>query len=588
MEKDGRKAARTRRGARLNRVIRRRTGEASAFSTSLPSLLHRVYALRGVRTDDELKLGLDRLIPVGQLDGIARAVALLLEHRAKKSSLLVVGDFDADGATSTALVVRQLRRLGFERVDYIVPNRFQFGYGLTPEIVNLAVERGPHLIITVDNGVSSVSGVAAARAAGIDTLVTDHHLPGSELPAANAMVNPNLSGASFPSKALAGVGVAFYTMAALTRELVAQGVCQSDKVSMADLLDLVAVGTVADLVPLDYNNRILVYQGLRRIRGGKCVAGVRALLEVAGKRIDSIVASDLGFQIGPRLNAAGRLDDMSIGIECLLTDDLERARALAGQLAQLNHERRDLEQRMQQEALAIVAERNEDEASLPLGVCLFEESWHQGIVGLVASRVKDRVHRPVIAMARADEVTLKGSARSVPGVHIRDVLDAIAARHPGLIEKFGGHAMAAGVTISLARYQEFASAFADEVARWMTLDDAQGIVNSDGEVAAGDFSLQTARELREGGPWGQNFPEPLFDGRFTVLDTRVLGERHLKLKVRADGGPICEAIAFRYFDADDAEEIAANHQVEMAFRLDVNEYAGSERLQLVVEHLRRL
>jgi single-stranded-DNA-specific exonuclease len=572
----------------LNRVIRRRVAISFDAASALSPLLQKVYASRGVRSDAELKLGLDRLIPVGQLDGVSKAVDLLLKHRANDSAILVIGDFDADGATSTALVVRQLRRLGFNRVDYIVPNRFQFGYGLTPEIVKLAVERGPNLIITVDNGVSSVAGVAAARMAGIDTLVTDHHLPGSELPKADAMVNPNLKDAQFPSKALAGVGVAFYTMAALTRELVSLGLCESDRVSMADLLDLVAVGTVADLVPLDYNNRILVHQGLRRIRNGRCVAGIRALLEVSGKKIDSIVASDLGFQIGPRLNAAGRLDDMSIGIECLLTDDIERARALAAQLAQLNHERRDLEQRMQQEALAIVAERHEDASSLPLGLCLFEESWHQGIVGLVASRVKDRVHRPVIAMARADDATLKGSARSVPGVHIRDVLDAMAAKHPGLIDKFGGHAMAAGVTIALEKYADFAAAFADEVAKWMTIDDAQGVVNSDGEVAPNDFSLKTARELREGGPWGQNFPEPLFDGCFMVLETRVLGERHLKLKVRSDGGPVCEAIAFRYFDADDAEPIGVDQKVELAFRLDVNEYAGNERLQLIVEHLRRL
>jgi single-stranded-DNA-specific exonuclease len=311
-------------------------------------------------------------------------------------------------------------------------------------------------------------------------------------------------------------------------------------------------------------------------------------MEVSGRALEKLVASDLGFQVGPRLNAAGRLDDMSIGIECLLTDDIERARALAGQLAQLNHERRDLEQQMQQEALAIIGEMVTDAASLPLGVCLYEESWHQGVVGLVASRIKDRVHRPVIAMARADEFTLKGSARSVPGVHVRDVLDAVAARHPGLIEKFGGHAMAAGLTIPADRYAEFAQAFADEVARWMTLDDAQGVVHSDGEVSRADFTLDTARELRAGGPWGQNFPEPLFDGRFTVLETRILGERHLKLKVRADGGPICDAIAFRYFDADDAAPISKAQEVEMAYRLDVNEYAGVERLQLIVEYLRRL
>jgi single-stranded-DNA-specific exonuclease len=570
----------------MNRTIRRRAVHDLSLSTPIHPLLRRVYAARGVRTDEDLVLNLDRLIPVSQLDGVAAAVDLLLTHRERASRILIVGDFDADGATSTALVVRQLRKLGYENVDYLVPNRFQFGYGLTPEIVQLAIVRNPHLIITVDNGVSSVAGVAAARAAGIDVLVTDHHLPGAELPTANAIVNPNLNGNAFTSKGLAGVGVAFYTMAALTRELVARGQCDADTTSIADLLDLVAVGTVADLVPLDNNNRILVHQGLRRIRGGRCVAGVRALLEAAGKRVDSIVAADLGFQIGPRLNAAGRLDDMSIGIECLLTDDVSRARTLAGHLAQLNHERRELEQRMQQEALAIVADKLADDASLPLGVCLFDESWHQGVVGLVASRIKDRVHRPVIAMAQSDATTLKGSARSVPGVHIRDVLDAIAARHPGLIDKFGGHAMAAGITIRAECYAQFASAFADEVSRWMTIDDAQGVVYSDGEVPATDFSLQTAQELRAGGPWGQSFPEPIFDGQFSVLETRVLGERHLKLKVRAQGGPICDAIAFRYFDADDAESVTATSQIEMAYRLDVNEYAGSERLQLVVEYLR--
>ncbi len=570
-----------------NRVIRRRGVNGTVFEADLCPLLKRVYAARGVTSADELKLSLDKLVPVSQLVGIGQAVELLLAHRVRGSRVLVVGDFDADGATSTALVVRQLRRLGYSDVQYMVPNRFQFGYGLTPGIVQLAIERNPQLIITVDNGVSSIAGVVAACAAGIETLVTDHHLPGEELPVATAMVNPNLRSNSFPSKALAGVGVAFYTMAALTRELVARGECDAEATSMADLLDLVAAGTVADLVPLDFNNRILVHQGLRRIRSGRCVAGLRALLEVAGKRIENIVASDLGFQIGPRLNAAGRLDDMSIGIECLLADDLHRARALAAQLAQLNHERRDLEQRMQQEALAIV-DQYADDASLPLGVCLFDESWHQGIVGLVASRIKDRVHRPVIAMARGDESMLKGSARSVPGVHIRDVLDAVAARHPGLIDKFGGHAMAAGLTIAADRYADFAKAFDEEVSRWMTIDDAQGVVHSDGEVAPSEFTLDTARELRAGGPWGQNFPEPLFDGRFTVLETRTLGERHLKLKVRSADGPICDAIAFCYFDADDAAPISKAQEIEMAYRLDVNEYAGTERLQLVVEYLRRV
>jgi len=569
----------------MRREIKRRVVPDCAIQAQLHPLLRRVYAARGINSDAEIELTLDRLIPISQL-GVGDAVELLLQHRGRGSRILVIGDFDADGATSTALVVRQLRRLNFADVQYMVPNRFQFGYGLTPGIVQLALARAPNLIITVDNGVSSVAGVLSAREAGIDCLVTDHHLPGSELPAATAIVNPNLPTNDFPSKALAGVGVAFYTMAALTRELVARGECSAAGTAIADLLDLVAVGTVADLVPLDNNNRILVQQGLRRICSGRCVPGIRAILEVAGKRIDRIVASDLGFQIGPRLNAAGRLDDMSIGIECLLTDDLNRARALAAQLAQLNHERRDLEQRMQQEALAIVASINENTNQLPLGLCLFDETWHQGVVGLVASRIKDRVHRPVVAMARADAETLKGSARSVPGVHIRDVLDAIAARHPDLIEKFGGHAMAAGLTLVADRFAEFAAAFDKEVARWMDFDDAHGVVHSDGGLDSSDLTLGVARELRAGGPWGQNFPEPLFDGQFTVVETRTLGERHLKLKVRAGTGPICEAIAFRYFDADDAEPIAVAQQIELAYRLDVNEYAGTERLQLVVELLR--
>jgi single-stranded-DNA-specific exonuclease len=569
-------------------VIRRRVvATTTALSSDLHPLVQRVYAARGVSETAQLDLSLERMLPISELDGIAAAVALLLAHR-EQGRILVIGDFDADGATSTALVVRQLRKLGYADVRYLVPNRFQFGYGLTPEIVRLAAEQQPTLIVTVDNGVSSMAGVEEARRFGIATLVTDHHLPGATVPDA-VIVNPNLHGNRFASKALAGVGVAFYVMAALTRELKLHGKVSDESASTAALLDLVAVGTVADLVPLDYNNRILVQQGLRRIRAGRCVAGIRALLEVAGKRIDNIVASDLGFQLGPRLNAAGRLDDMSIGIECLLTDDLGQARKLAEQLSQLNLERRDLEMRMQQEALDIVGEMRVDDVNLPLGVCLFDEHWHQGVVGLVASRVKDRVHRPVIAMARADERSLKGSARSVAGVHIRDVLDAVASRHPGLIDKFGGHAMAAGLSLSADRLEEFRAAFAAEVGKWMTLDDARGVIHSDGELNASEFSLDAARALRSAGPWGQAFPEPLFDGQFHVVERRVLGERHLKLKVRAQAdAPVVEAIAFRHFDHEDAPDAAIGSRIEMAYRLDVNEYQNVERLQLVVDHLRSI
>ncbi|MDY0066431.1 MAG: single-stranded-DNA-specific exonuclease RecJ [Steroidobacteraceae bacterium] len=571
------------------RLIRRREplAQSAALPADLHPLLRRLYAARGVCDPLELDLNLNRLIPVSRLGGVDRAVDLLCRQFVRGGRIVVVGDFDADGATSTALVVRQLRRLGFQHVSFLVPNRFQFGYGLTPQIVRLAAEQQPDLIITVDNGVSSHAGVAAAAELGVETLITDHHLPGGSLPQASVIVNPNAPGDSFPSKALAGVGVAFYVMAALTREMQARGLCPNPP-SVAELLDLVALGTVADLVPLDRNNRILVHQGLRRIRAGRCTAGVRALLEAANRSPAQVVGADLGFQLGPRLNAAGRLDDMTIGVQCLLTDDPVSARLLAARLAQLNQDRRELEQQMQQEAMAALKEMRAEDPMLPLGLCLFDESWHQGVVGLVAARVKERVHRPVIALARADAATLKGSARSVSGVHIRDVLDAIAARHPGLIEKFGGHAMAAGLTLPARGLAAFSAAFDEEVRRWMAVEDTRGVVHSDGELSAPERTLEVARLLREAGPWGQAFPEPLFDGRFRVGATRVLGERHLRLEVHDGAGPACEAIAFRHFDYEDAPVVRTNSCIELAYRLDVNQWNGSERLQLVVEHMRIL
>jgi single-stranded-DNA-specific exonuclease len=569
------------------RTIRRRAAPASieACPPQLHPLLARLYAARGVRSAHELQLSLDQLIPVGQLGGVGAAVQLLCQHRAAGRGIIVIGDFDADGATATALVVRQLRQLGFSDVDFIVPNRFAFGYGLTPEIVRVAAQRAPGLIITVDNGISSHAGVELAASLGIETLLTDHHLPGAAVPAATVIVNPNACGDSFGSKALAGVGVAFYVMAALTRELKSQGLA-NQAAPITDLLDLVALGTVADLVPLDRNNRILVQQGLRRIRAGKCLPGVRALLEVANRQYQDVIAADLGYQVGPRLNAAGRLDDMSIGIQCLLSDDLVQARALAAQLTQLNLDRRELEQQMQQQALHAVERLGESQA-LPLGLCLFDESWHQGVVGLVASRIKDRVHRPVIALARADAHSLKGSARSVDGVHIRDVLAAIASREPDLIEKFGGHAMAAGLSLPAANLERLIAAFDAEVCRWLSPEATQGVVHSDGELASHELTLEVAHVLRSSGPWGQMFPEPLFDGRFEVRHVKVLGERHLRLQV-CQGAVWFEAIAFRHFDHEDAPVVVADSRVELAYRLDVNRYQGLERLQLVVEHLRLL
>jgi single-stranded-DNA-specific exonuclease len=571
----------------MTRTIRRRVTDDDVLQTDLHPLLQRLYRARGVRSAAELDLALNQLIPVSQLGGIAAAIELLCSHFSARSRIVVVGDFDADGATSTALVLRQLRGLGFADVDFIVPNRFQYGYGLTPEIVQLAAQQRPALIITVDNGISSHAGVAEAARLGIDTLITDHHLAAASLPLATAIVNPNAPGDSFASKALAGVGVAFYLMAALTREMQLRGLCSTPP-PVAELLDLVALGTVADLVPLDHNNRVLVHQGLRRIRGGRCSPGVRALLECANRVPSLATTTDLAFQVGPRLNAAGRLDDMSVGIRCLLAHDIETARLMAARLAQLNQDRRELELQMQQDALLAIESMRAEDPMLPLGLCLFDETWHQGVVGLVASRVKDRVHRPVIALARGDEATLKGSARSVPGVHIRDVLDAIAARHPGLIEKFGGHAMAAGLTLPAAGLEEFRQAFDAEVRRWMTVEDAIGIVYSDGALTRGERCIEIARLLRQSGPWGQAFPEPMFDGCFEVRNARVVAERHLKLDLDDGEGQLCEAIAFRHFDDDAAPAVAPAARVEIAYRLDVNEYNGLEKLQLVIEYLRLL
>jgi single-stranded-DNA-specific exonuclease len=568
--------------------IRRRTVPASPeLGAVLHPVLRRIYAARGVLDDEDLDLSLERLLPIGSLPGAAEAAALLRNHRTGR--VLVVGDFDADGATSSALVVRALRRLKFSHVDYLVPNRFTFGYGLTPEIVALASSRRPSLIVTVDNGISSIEGVHAAHNLGIPVLVTDHHLPGPVLPAALAIVNPNLMGSTFGSPALAGVGVAFYVVAALCRLLGDSGF------RAADLLDLVALGTVADVVPLDRNNRVLVAQGLRRIRAGRCAPGVRALLESGGRRLEEITAADLGFVVGPRLNAAGRLTDMSVGIECLLTDDPAEAGRLAAQLAALNEERREIEQRMQLEAVDIAATLRFNVAGdESLGLCLFDETWHQGVVGLVAGRIKDRLHRPVIAFARAENGGLRGSARSVPGIHIRDALDSIATRHPGLIDKFGGHAMAAGMSLAEDALERFRAAFAEEIAARADAESLRGVIHSDGGLSGAELSVDTARVLRGAGPWGQGFPEPVFDGEFGVLDTRIVGGRHLKLSVReagtaACGGPPIDAIAFGYIGgAAEDPQLRAGMRAHLAYRLEVNEYRGAERVQLNCQHLRRI
>ncbi len=548
-----------------------------------------MYAARGVTDTSDLDLALSALLSPALLAGLPAASERLEKALERDESILIVGDFDADGATSTALAVAGLRQFGATRVDYLVPNRFEFGYGLTPGIVDLAAQRKPDLIITVDNGISSVEGVAAANAAGIEVLITDHHLPGDELPAASVIVNPNQRGCEFPSKALAGVGVMFYLLLALRTRLRDRGWFDERGIQVPHLgafLDLVALGTVADVVPLDHNNRILVQGGLARMRSGRARPGINALLSVAGRDPDTVVASDLGFAAGPRLNAAGRLDDMSLGIECLLSEDPRQARGIALELDSMNRERQRIERGMEEEALAALAGLKLKESDLPPALVLHDSGWHQGVVGILASRIKDRFHRPVIAFARSGEGELKGSGRGIPGMHLRDLLDTVATSHPGLIDRFGGHAMAAGLSLAESHFDQFAEAFTDAVQKAGGLM-LEPVLESDGELLPEDFALETAEMLRDAGPWGQLFPEPLFDGIFELRSQRIVGERHLKMSLARPGdeAPL-EAIAFGV-DTERWPDSSVR-QVKLAYRLDVNQFRGERRLQLLVEQIEAL
>lgn len=552
----------------------------------IPPLLTRLYAARGVQSAIELDRSLSRLLPYQWLKGIEPAVQLLVEALAQKQRILFIGDFDADGATASAVGVLGLRSLGAAHVDYLVPNRFEYGYGLTPEIVQVALERQPDLLITVDNGISSFEGVEAAQAAGIKVLITDHHVPGAQIPQADALVNPNQQGCDFPSKCIAGVGVIFYVLLALRAQLRTLGWFQQrSEPNLAELLDLVALGSVADVVPLDANNRILVHQGLARMKAGRLRPGIQAILEVAGRDYQRLTATDLGFIVGPRLNAAGRLDDISLGIECLLCEDLHQARLIATQLEQLNRERKTIEQGMQQEALNQMQELSLEH--LPLGLCLFDPHWHQGVIGILASRLKERYHRPVIAFATANEGLVKGSARSVSGLHIRDAIDAIATRHPGLIRHFGGHAMAAGLSLAAEHLSEFTQAFDQEVRRHLTEQDLGGHLYSDGDLKPHEFNLDLAKTLRSAGPWGQHFPEPVFHGTFQIMEQRPIGERHLKLLLATECGQAqIEGIAF---NVDRLHWPAPKvNKVRLAYQLDVNLFRGRETLQLVISYLEAL
>lgn len=556
-------------------------------------LLTQVLMRRNLGSAEELQLGLENLLNPNQLLGMSEAVALLEAALRAQSRILIVSDFDADGATSCVVGLLALRRLGAQSVDYIVPNRFEYGYGLTPEIVELAKARQPDLIITVDNGISSVDGVAAANAAGIRTLITDHHLPGATLPDAAAIVNPNQPGCPFPSKSIAGVGVIFYVMLALRGQLRASGWFAEQLIpepNLADLLDLVALGTVADVVALDRNNRILVDEGLKRIRAGRTRPGINAILQIANRALANLSSSDLGFSIGPRLNAAGRLDDMSTGIECLLTDQAGEAYRLALELDAMNQDRKQIESEMREQAFQILDELVLSEDAVPPALCLFDERWHQGVVGILASRVKDKYHRPVIAFAEVVDsetgnIELKGSARSIKGFHVRDALDAVATANPGLISKFGGHAMAAGLSLDKSRFATFRDAFIAQAARQLAPEALQATVLSDGAVAAEWLSLETAVMLAAAGPWGQEFPEPVFDGVFRIVQQRRLADKHLKLVLSPPQHPqiLLDAIAFNV--PSDAWPVAGQEGIEIAYRLDINEYRGRRTVQLLVEQI---
>jgi single-stranded-DNA-specific exonuclease len=575
---------------KIKKIIQRDVPDKHSLSDAIHPVLKRVYASRNIQFNDDLDYSLSSLFPYDTLSGINDAVLLLQEVIKKKSRILIVADFDADGATSCALAIRGLTLMGAEDIVYVVPNRFEYGYGLTPEIVDVALEYDPDLLITVDNGISSIEGVKRARKNGVKVLITDHHLPGNELPGADAIVNPQLNGDKFPSKNLAGVGVVFYILLALRAALKEQGWFEEVDLSipnLAKLLDIVALGTVADVVPLDKNNRIMVSHGLNLIKKDKSIAGIAAILDLTGRPLSTISASDLGFSIAPRLNAAGRLTDMSLGIECLLTDDTYAAKEMAEQLDKLNKERRLIQTEMQEQAtieLDDYLEKSSDE--IAQGICLFNADWHQGVIGILAAKVKETFNRPVIAFAKEneDEDTIKGSARSINGLHIRDCLEDVTRINPELILTFGGHAMAAGLTIKESQFELFSECFNEVIKKHISLEDMQDVCMTDGELSTEDYSLQLAAEIQSAGPWGQAFPEPVFEGKFTVLDKQIVGDSHLKLKLQTDN-KILDAIAFNITDEDWP---VGTNEILSTYRLGINDFRGDRKLQLFIEYLNPL
>tara|TARA_R110001599_G_scaffold58442_20_gene161483 strand:- start:305 stop:2038 length:1734 start_codon:yes stop_codon:yes gene_type:complete len=572
------------------KILRRPSPDTTPdWGQNLPPLLRRLYAARGVTSDDQLTYTLKHLASPMDLRGVDRAVALLADAITSQQRVLVLGDFDADGATSTAVAMLGLGMLGLNDIDFRVPSRFSDGYGLTPGIIHRLRDEGalPDLLVTVDNGISAVEGVRAARELGIRVVVTDHHLAGETLPEADAIVNPNQPGCPFLSKNAAGVGVMFYVLTALRKHLREQGLLPEPQPNLGNLLDLVALGTVADVVPLDHNNRIFVEQGLRRIRQGEARPGILALLEVAGRDHSEISSTDLGFVVGPRLNAAGRLDDMSVGIACLLADSRDEAQRLARELDTFNRERRTIEKDMKTQAQDLLASMSLDIEGLPWGLALFDTDWHQGVIGILAARIREQTHRPTIAFAPDDNgEDIKGSARSIPGLHIRDVLAVVDARHPGMMKKFGGHAMAAGMTLSRGDLDAFSDAFDRAVRDTLRAEDLEAAITTDGPLSPDELHLETATLLKRAGPWGQHFPEPLFDGNFRVVSQRIVGENHLKLVLQPEeGGAIIDGIAFNTGpEVPDYTRTGAR----VVYKPDANTFRGRTNLQLLVDYLEPL
>ncbi|MEC8640556.1 single-stranded-DNA-specific exonuclease RecJ [Alteromonas macleodii] len=566
-------------------IVRREVTGAS-LSSDLHPVIDRIYRGRNIANLDDLENGLKGLTHFNVLKGMPQAAQILANAVVQNKRIIIVGDFDADGATSTSVCILALRAMGYHNVDFLVPNRFDFGYGLSVPIVDEAAKQGAEVIVTVDNGISCIDGVTHAKSLGMQVVVTDHHLPGDVLPPADAIVNPNQPGCEFPSKNLAGVGVAFYIMLALKAELQQQGHFERAGLAppnLASLLDIVAVGTVADVVVLDKNNRILVHQGLQRIRAGKCRPGIKALVEVANRDCAHLTSTDLGFVVGPRLNAAGRLDDMSQGIACLLEDETIQARMIAAELDALNKERREIETGMKAQAETVLEQMALDEGDMPSALVVYREDFHQGVIGIVAGRLKEKYLKPVIAFAHQDDEIIKGSARSIPGVHIRDVLDEVNTRYPGVIEKFGGHAMAAGLSLPVAKLQEFEQAFVDIARAHMAKLDGNHALLSDGDLSSKELCLPFAHLLRQAGPFGQGFESPLFDGEFALLDQRLVGQKHLKMVLKSDGANEVDAIAFNV-DLKSWPN-AMVKRVHIAYRLDINVFRGQETVQLIVEQI---